>query len=234
MQYIKPRIFNHSLCALVLLSLSFGLQAQLPEPQRFENAIKAFEEQDRLNAPPQGAIVLTGSSSIARWNDQAHAALAPLTVISRGFGGSVMNDVLHYLDRVALKYKPRAILIYEGDNDTGLSIPKTTILEQLNQVISQVHQKLPAARIYILAIKPSVLRKAIWPKAQEVNSAYKAIADGDPLVFYVDVATPLLKPDGSVMTDIFIGDNLHLNDKGNEIWGKTIKAALMPIEGQYE
>ncbi|MEJ0098590.1 MAG: hypothetical protein WDO12_02095 [Pseudomonadota bacterium] len=32
------------------------------------------------------------------------------------------------------------------------------------------------------------------------------------------------------MTDIFVADNLHLNDKGNAIWGATIKAALMPLE----
>jgi lysophospholipase L1-like esterase len=27
---------------------------------------------------------------------------------------------------------------------------------------------------------------------------------------------------------------LHLNDKGNELWGRAIKAGLMKIEGQFE
>jgi lysophospholipase L1-like esterase len=210
--------------------------AQFPDPERFEEAILAFEANDRNDPPPEGAIVLTGSSSIARWNDQAAAALAPLTVIPRGFGGSVMHDVLHYLDRIALVYEPRAILIYEGDNDTGQRnpIPTDLILADLESIIARVHEALPETRIYVLSVKPSILRRGAWPAAQEVSMGYRAIAEADPLVYYVDVATPFLNPDGSVMTDIFVSDNLHLNDLGNAIWGATIKAALMPMEARHE
>ena len=222
---------------LLLVAFSLQLSAQqLPDPERFEADILRFEAQDRANPPPEGAIVLTGSSSIARWNDQAAAALAPLTVIPRGFGGSVMNDVLHYLDRIALNYNPRAILIYEGDNDTGSRnpIPKEMILDHLEQIIARVHETLPATRVYVLSVKPSILRWGVWPVAQEVSAGYKAIADADPLVYYVDVATPFLNSDGTVMSDIFVADNLHFNDLGNLIWGATIRAALMPVEARFE
>jgi len=227
---------------LVVAALAWFASAQLvtaqeyPDPLRFEADIQTFEQQDKVARPPEGAIVLTGSSSIARWNNQAAAALAPLTVIPRGFGGSVMHDLLHYLDRVALVYKPRAILIYEGDNDTGLEapIPNEAILSDLRKIIARIHEKLPATRIYVLSIKPSVLRRARWPVAQQVNAGYRDIAAQDPLVYYVDIATPLLNKDGTVMTDIFVADNLHLNDLGNAIWGAMIKAALMPMEARAE
>lgn len=212
------------------------LQAQeLPDPTRFEDSILRFEAQDKASPPPANAIVLTGSSSIMYWNEDSPSDLAPLTVIPRGFGGSVMNDLLHYLDRVALVYKPRAVLIYEGDNDTGRNnIPNDMIMSQLEQIIGRIHTELPQTRIYVLSVKPSVARVASWPIAQDLNARYKALADSDPLVTYIDVATPFLKADGTVMTDIFVQDNLHLNEKGYDIWAAAIREVLMEHEARYE
>ena len=227
--------------AVALLLLGFAapgvLFAQdLPDPARFEAEIQRFEAQDKDNPPPRGAIVLTGSSSITRWNDRSVKDLAPLTIIPRGFGGSVMNDVLHYVDRVVIKYEPRAVVIYEGDNDTDVSraFPKAMILDQLSRIIARIHEALPETRIYVLAVKPSVRRWDVWPQAQDVNAGYRAIADKDPLVHYVDVASPFLDASGKVMTDVFVEDNLHHNELGTLIWGSAIRAALMPHEARHE
>lgn len=208
---------------------------ELPDPARYEEAIQRFEAMDRQSPPPEGAIVLTGSSSIMFWNEEAPADLAPLTVIPRGFGGSVMYDVLHFLDRVALAYKPRAVLIYEGDNDTGRNnIPNDVVVEQMETIIDRIHNELPEARIYVLSVKPSVARQATWPIAQDLNERYQQVAAADPLVHYIDVATPFLQADGTVMTDIFVDDNLHLNEKGYNIWAASIRDVLMEHEAQYE
>jgi lysophospholipase L1-like esterase len=225
-----------SLLLLCVACVGTAQAQQYPDPKRFESEIVQYEQQDAKQMPPPGAIVLTGSSSIARWGNQAPAALAPLTVIPRGFGGSTMHDLAYYLDRVALVYKPRAILIYEGDNDTAAEppVPNEAIVADLRSIIARIHSKLPQTRIYVLSIKPSVLRRARWATAQDVNAAFRGITTQDPLVYYVDVAPYLLNKDGTVMTDIFVADNLHLNDLGNSIWGAAIKAALMPAEAREE
>jgi GDSL-like Lipase/Acylhydrolase family len=212
------------------------LAQDLPDPARMEAEIQRFEAQDKQSPPPHGAIVLTGSSSITRWNDRSVKDLAPLTVIPRGFGGSLMNDLLYYLDRIVLKYEPRAVLIYEGDNDTDISraVPKTVILDELSKIIARIHGALPATRIYVLSVKPSVRRWNVWRQAQDVNAGYREIAGKDPLVYYVDAATPFLDANGKVMTDVFVEDNLHHNELGTLIWGSAIRAALMPQEARYE
>ena len=211
-------------------------QQALPiDPSRYEGAIQAFEAADRENMPPPGAIVVTGSSSIARWNDAMPADLAPLSVIPRGFGGSAMADVLHFVDRVVIAYQPRAVVIYEGDNDTGrFMVPPATIASELEQIIAAVHVELPETRVYVMSVKPSLARVAVWDKAQETNALYREVAAADERVHYIDVATPFLQADGTVMDDIFIDDGLHLNEKGTRIWASTIKAALMANEAQFE
>jgi hypothetical protein len=73
-----PLVLTRIRCGLIFTLLVFSLcvHAQsLPDPKRFEDAIVAFETADKTSPMPEGAIVLTGSSSIARWNNQAQAAL---------------------------------------------------------------------------------------------------------------------------------------------------------------
>ena len=97
------------------------------------------------------------------------ADLAPLTVVPRGFGGSTMADVLHYVDRLVLPYKPRAVVIYEGDNDTFSGVSPETIVTQLRAIISKIHAALPDTCVYVLAVKPSLARVKVWDRAQETD-----------------------------------------------------------------
>jgi len=235
MKITTGKLLKKSVVLLWFAALALPVNAQPgTDPSIWDGAMERFAEQDRVNPPQMGGIVLTGSSSIARWNDQAAKALAPLSVIARGFGGSVMSDLLHHLDTVALKYKPRAILIYEGDNDTAYGIPEKEIVGNLRKIVGKVHAELPETRIYVMAVKPSTLRVGVWENAKRVNAGYMEVAKKDPLVYFVDSATPFLETDGHVMTDIFVEDGLHLNPMGNLIWGSIIRAALMPQEARYE
>ena len=234
---MKTRYARVLVLLAVAIAIAAPVAAQTPtiDPTRFEEAIQAFEAEDRAMMAPEGAIVVTGSSSIRRWHPSLKQDLAPLTAIPRGFGGSTMEDVEYFLDRIVIKYKPRAVVIYEGDNDTGVyQVPPAEIAGRLEAIVGRIHAAVPGARVYVMSVKPSLARVAVWNKAQETNVLYQRFADSSDLVSYIDVVTPFLQSNGKVMDDIFIDDGLHLNDKGNGIWAATIKAALMAEEAKHE
>ena len=57
------------------------------DQDRWESAIKKFEDADRVTPPPQNAIVFIGASSIVRWNlPESFPEFGP-RAINRGFGG---------------------------------------------------------------------------------------------------------------------------------------------------
>jgi hypothetical protein len=205
-----------------------------PDPARWEQTIQTWEAEDRAQPPPEGAIVFIGSSSIRFWRT-VHEDMAPLTVIHRGFGGSWMRDAVHYADRIVTNYKPRAVVLYEGDNDVGGgSLSPEGLLSGFEAFVAKVQAELPETRIYFLAIKPSVLRWDNWNAMNRANMLVKAATESSDLLTYVDVATPMLDPDGTPPRDLFVADMLHMKPRGYEIWTSVVRPLLMEREGRYE
>jgi len=223
------------------VSILFGVEpltlqqntAAYPDPSRFEKAIQAFEAASKETSPPEGAIVGIGSSSMLMWTT-IQEDLTPLTIIHRGFGGSTMNDALYFADRIVMPYHPRAVLLYEGDNDVALGISPQQINETFDALVTKIHQALPKTRIYVLAIKPSILRWNLWDTMKSANERLKETCDADDLMTFIDVATPMLDETGAPRTGIFLQDNLHMNDTGYRIWKEVVRPVLMQQESIFE
>lgn len=195
-----------------------------------ENQVAAFERKDAKFPPPQGAIVITGSSTIRLWT-QIRNDLAPLEVIPRGFGSSTADDLDIYLDRLVLPHAPRAVVIYEGDHDLQVGMSPAFILERMTSVVQRIGTAYPAARIYMISVKPSPKFASLWPQAQAVNQMFTGLCQQTPRCTYVDTASYLLLPNGKVNKAYFRADRVHLNDAGYAIWNGVLKPAVMAGEG---
>jgi lysophospholipase L1-like esterase len=229
------------LVAVIAINISCLAQDSSPgggekygNPERFEKEIRAFEEADKKQPPPQDGIVCIGSSSMRGWHETIKDDLAPLVIIPRGFGGSNMNDLLHYTDRIVLFYKPRAIVVYEGDNDIAQEISPKTIAETFRKFVKKVHAQLPECRIYFISIKPSISRWHLWPKMKEANGLIAAECSRDNRLTFVDVANPMLDDEGNPRKEIFADDKLHMNRNGYRIWRDLLKPILLGSELEYE
>jgi lysophospholipase L1-like esterase len=240
---MKKRI-SILLCLIILTGILPNLIArekkvqkkekEYPKPSRFEKAIIKFEAEAKKTPPPEGAIVCIGSSSMKGWHRSIKKDLAPLTIIPRGFGGSYMNDALFYLDRIVTLYKPRAVVVYEGDNDIARGIKPEKVRDTFNLLVNEIHKKLPETRVYFLSIKPSISRWKVWPQMKEANSLIEKKCNKNKLLIYIDVSTPMLNEEGTPKKDIYRTDNLHMNSKGYAIWKKAVRDVLNKTEEKYE
>jgi lysophospholipase L1-like esterase len=216
-------------CALNLVFAVGALAANAneaanPDPARFEAEIAAFEAWDRQNSFPPGAILFVGSSSIRMW--PTAEAFPDLPIINRGFGGSHTSDVNHFAKRIVLKYSPRLIVFYAGDNDIEAGKSPKQVFDDFQAFAKIVHDNLPKTRIVYLPIKPSIARWPKWPQMQAVNSSVGKLSQSDERIIYVDTATPMLGRDGKPRPELFLDDGLHLSAKGYHEWSNTLGPPL--------
>ena len=213
-----------AIAILAALCIFLSPASAQPDPDRWEKAMKAFEESDRANPPPKGGIVFLGSSSFRRWD--LEKSFPGKGLINRGFGGSQMADALRYLDRIVLPLEPRTLFLYEGDNDIGGGKSPETVESEFSELVARVHAKLPGTKIVFVSVKPSMRRWHLIEKVRDANARVRAIAEANSRVEYIDVDGPLLGPDGEPRRDLFVEDELHLNDAGYAIWAELVAPHL--------
>ncbi len=222
---------------VVAISAACGLAIHASEPthptaatvHRFESEIAAFESLDRQNSWPRDAILFVGSSSIRLW--QTAESFPDLPVINRGFGGSEISDVNHYFDRIVLKYKPRVIVFYAGDNDIAGGKSPQQVYDDFLEFVRLVRDRLEKTQIYFISIKPSIARLKMWPQMKEANTFVRRLAGINGQVVFVDIASPMLARRLAGGRDVpaknlFLDDGLHLNAEGYKLWTKTLAPVI--------
>lgn len=202
--------------------------AQLVFAQPFANEIAAFRKQDSIAMPPKKAILLVGSSSFRLW-DNWQDYFPGRKMINRGFGGSSLPDVIRYADDVIFKYRPKQIIIYCGENDFAASdtVSVPTVVERFKTLFGMIRAKYKRVPLAFVSMKPSPSRQKFLTKYVAANAAIKDFLAAQKRTAYIDVYTPMLQPDGNVMTDIFKADNLHMNAKGYAIWKQVMEPYLL-------
>jgi lysophospholipase L1-like esterase len=212
---------------LLLLISSLHLSAQNAQnPTRFESAIQKFEAADGKTQPPKDAILFVGSSSIVKWETMGKD-LAGHATINRGFGGSNFHDLIYYADRVIYPYQPKAVFVYEGDNDISAGDTPKEVLKSAKKLRKMIAKNLGKdVPVVFISPKPSVARWELKTAYEAANALLRSFSDKKKNTYYVDVWTPALQQNGEVRDDIFIGDNLHLNATGYDIWDAAIKTMV--------
>ncbi len=220
------RFFQHdSLFFEINLCLLHRVYEDISEPNRFEKEIRIFEILDHFNPPPPKSLIITGSSTIRRWNN-LNSDLPGFDFINRGFGGSTMEDLNYYADRIVFPNDPSGVFIYEGDNDIARGTSPSQFIEGCVEFIDACRDRIPSAELYFLSIKPSPSRIKNWEDMQTANRLLEELTERYENVHYIDISVGLLNEYGEPIEDLFVEDRLHLNEKGYKILSETLKSNI--------
>jgi lysophospholipase L1-like esterase len=189
----------------------------------------------RKDTPAPGGIICIGSSHMEWWYT-VKADLAPLTVHNYGVGGSRMSQAAElFIDNLAIAFKPRAVVLYEGSNDIAGGSKPETVLANFQKLHAKLHTALPATRLYVLGIVPSPGKR--FDKIdtiRETNELLRKECETQAWMKFIDTTTPLIGPDGQPKAECFIPGDIHMLPAGYAVWKSVIAPVLVPVEKPFE
>ena len=203
--------------------------AQTTSTIPFQEEINVFIKKDSIAMPADNSILFVGSSSFNYWKDISNY-FPGYPIINRGFGGSSLTDIIHFNQETILKYKPKQIYIYCGENDIAASdtISPQIVFERFKTLHSIIRTHLGNnIPVMYVSIKPSVARWSMEDKFVTANSLIRNFINKQKQTQFLDVHSAMLDTNGEVYKDIFIADKLHMNAKGYAIWQKIIAPTLV-------
>lgn len=195
---------------------------------KYDGDIKTIMAYEKMYTPLNQPIVFVGSSSVRKWDD-LQEVFGSYRVINRGIGGAVIDDIIYYADQLIVRYKPRQVVLYVGDNDLPHADETAdTIVNKTISLYRLIRSKLPDVPIVYISLKPSPSREKYVDKMVSANKMLKQFFNGERNTVFVDIYSLMLTADGRFRKDLFQSDMTHMLPSGYAIWEKAIRPYLSP------
>jgi len=193
--------------------------------------IEAFERQDTIVDYPNDAILFIGSSSIRLWKTLTRE-MHPYPIIQRGYGGAHFRDMVFFTDRIMSDHQLSMVVCFVANDISGSEQDGTPqeVLKLFKHFIKQVRVKYPTIPIMQIAITPTKSRWSLWPEIDKVNALMKGYCEKTDNLYFIDTVPEFLDEKGQPKTQWFIKDQLHLNEKGYEVWNRIIKREIEKVK----
>jgi len=199
---------------------------------RWEKDIAAYEQMDRTNPPPKGAVLFIGSSTIARWKTLAED-FPDQRVVNRGFSGSEIVDSTHFAERIVFPYQPRKIVLRAGGNDLHAGKSAERVFADYQEFVVRIQAKLPQAEIVFISLSPSIARWSEADRTKALNAMVEEYTRRTPRLKYVEAYAISLGPDGQPRPEVFDADKLHFNAEGYKLLAEKVRPFLTPLAGRF-
>ena len=194
--------------------------------------IQAFERLDKTQTYAEDAILFIGSSSIRLWKT-LEEDMKPYPVIQRGYGGAHFRDMVFFTDRILADHPLSMVVCFVANDISGSGKDGTPqeVLKLFKYFIKQVIAKHPSIPIMQVAITPTQSRWRLWPQINVVNQLIRAYCEKTENLYFINTVPEFLDEHGKPKPQWFVGDQLHLNKKGYEVWNRIIKGEIEKVKG---
>jgi lysophospholipase L1-like esterase len=218
--FSRFEIMKKSIALYLVFFLAFTTSFGQQHP--FEAEVRQLSQRLDSLGWSSGGTVFTGSSTIKLWRSLPEVTQGEV-VLNTGFGGSKAADLERYLYPLVLKFDPKRVFIYEGDNDLWAGLSPEEILGSLRQIVNRIHIVDPEIAIYLIGAKPSPSR---WEKKEaylEFNRQLAQFCSTKEGLHYVSTWEALTDKAGNPRPDLYQKDQLHLNAEGYLLWNKIFR-----------
>ncbi len=177
-------------------------------------------------------ILLVGNSITEFWRDEIKRALPGMSILNIGVGGDQTENILWRIENGDLPSRsPAYIVLLAGTNNTeNPHLSGDDIAQGIAAIVRELRARLPDARVLVISVLPRG-EFATEPRRQPLQRANALVAKcaDDRAVFYVDVWSKFLEPNGAIRKDLMTPDYLHVGG-GYGIIDDAIAAMIRKIQ----
>ena len=188
-------------------------------------------------------LLFLGDSITDAWGGEGHgmggghkiftSKFVPMKAANFGIGGDRTQHVLWRLQNGELNgIKPKVVQLMIGTNNSnGADNTAEEIAEGVKLIIEEIKKKSPSTKVLLLAVFPrntgkdDAVKKIQKDKIDKVNSIISKLDDGGKSVKFLDIGSKFKDASGALPKDI-MPDQLHLSEKGYEIWANAVESVI--------
>lgn len=227
---------------LYVVALHVGLTAALWEIGRLRPKASGEEElgayyrttlghHRRLDACLGSDAVLFFGDSLVQSMDVTGMARH---VVNFGIGGDTAKGLSLRLPSYGSVSRASAVVVAVGLNDLKVRDAAAT-LEEFGRLLETVPPRVPLLVSAVLPVDEAILRsrgerRRTNLSIRELNEGLMLLCDRRPNCRLVDAGPLLVDPVGKgLRRDVHVGDGVHLNPLGYEIWTGVLKSGLADL-----
>jgi hypothetical protein len=184
-------------------------------PDTWTRELESYAAEDTRTQLPASPILVVGGRGVRLWRN-LEEALAPRSVLLRGLGDAVLQDITFNYARLIGHYQPDTLVLLPSSSEFHLRDHKSAgeLVAAIRKLYELDASHQITRRFYIFTPVKTIWRPQDHATIDEASQLLHAWAKTEQRVVILDSNSLLSGPDGRPSAYYFRSDGLNLNEHG--------------------